>query len=102
MSPVSEVDVKGIILIIQQLVLFVVITNIENVSLLSGVFPTLFKYVLMKPLLQKSTLDVNVLNNYRPASNLIFLSKIIKTVVFTQLWAYLRDYTPSTGFLDVL
>ncbi|KAK7096607.1 hypothetical protein V1264_005883 [Littorina saxatilis] len=69
-----------------------VLTQIVNDSLLSGVFPSLFKTALVKPLLKKSNLDVNVLKNYRPVSNLSFLSKIIEKVVLKQLLVYLNTH----------
>ena len=39
----------------------------------------------MTPLLKKSTLDPEVCKNYRPVSNLIFLSKVLEKVVAAQL-----------------
>jgi len=46
--------------------------NNMNCSLQTGVFPTSFKTAVVKPLLKKSNLDPNILNNYRPVSNLPF------------------------------
>ena len=45
-----------------------------NDSLLSDYFLTVFKYTVIKPLLQKSPLD---LKNYHPVSDLSFMSKVI-------------------------
>ena len=73
-------------------VLLPVLTQIVNNSLASGVFPSLFKTALVKPLLKKSSLDVNILKNYRPVSNLSFLSKIIEKVVLKQLLLYLNTH----------
>ncbi len=56
--------------------------NIMNCSLQTGVFPTAFKMAVVKPLLKKSNLDPNDFNNYRPVSNLPFLSKIWEKLVF--------------------
>ena len=39
----------------------------------------------MKPLLKKTTLNPEILKNYRPVSNLSFLSKILEKVVLHQL-----------------
>ncbi len=50
-----------------------------------GVFPTAFKTALVKPLLKRSGLDAVDPNNYRPVSNLPFLSKILEKLVFNQL-----------------
>ena len=65
------------------------ITRLLNESLSSGIVPTDFKTALVKPLLKKSSLDPNVLNNYRPISNLPFLSKILEKLVLHQLILHL-------------
>ena len=39
----------------------------------------------MKPLLKKTTLKPEIMKNYRPVSNLSFLSKILEKVVLRQL-----------------
>ena len=62
-----------------------VITKIVNKSLPTGVFPSAFIHALVKPLLKKTILDHNVLKNYRPVSNLAFVSKIIEKVVAARL-----------------
>ena len=58
------------------------ITNIINQSLTSGVFPSLFKVAVVKPLLKKSSLDRNNLKNYRPVSNLAFFIKNLRESCF--------------------
>ena len=63
--------------------------QIINNSLLSGIFPETLKTAVIKPLLKKSSLDPLLLNNYRPISNLPFISKIIEKVVYQQLSNYL-------------
>jgi hypothetical protein len=60
-----------------------------NDSLTSGVVPSLFKIAVVKPLLKKPSLDQNNLKNYRPVSNLPFLSKILEKVVLQQLFSYI-------------
>ena len=69
------------------------ITHIVNESLLSGVFPTKYKSAVVKPLLKKSGLDQNNLKNFRPVSNLSFLSKVIEKVVLKQLFEYLNCHS---------
>ena len=54
-------------------------------TLPSGLFPSAFKSAIMKPLLKKTTLNLDILKNYRPVSNLSFLSKILEKVVLRQL-----------------
>jgi hypothetical protein len=53
------------------------ITYLFKSSLASGVFPQSFKFAHVTPILKKHNLDVNELKNYRPVSNLSFLSKIL-------------------------
>jgi len=62
-----------------------------NSSMLSGTFPSVMKQALVKPLIKKSSLDRNDLKNYRPASNLSFLSKILERLVLLQLNAHLSS-----------
>ena len=52
----------------------------------------------MTPLLKKSTLDREVLKNYRPVSNLNFVSKILERVVSSQLLSHLDESCLLTGF----
>uniref|UniRef100_A0A3B3CIL0 Reverse transcriptase domain-containing protein n=1 Tax=Oryzias melastigma TaxID=30732 RepID=A0A3B3CIL0_ORYME len=63
--------------------------QIVNLSLTSGVFPEPLKTAVIKPLLKKDSLDKTQMNNYRPISNLPFLSKIIEKAVFHQLNEFL-------------
>ena len=58
-------------------------------TLHSGLFPSAFKSVIVKPLLKKTTLNPEILKNYRPVSNLSFLSKILEKVVLRQLSSHL-------------
>ena len=62
-----------------------VITTIINKSLETGIFPSEFKQAIVTPLLKKSSLDPEVLKNFRPVSNLSFVSKILEKVVARQL-----------------
>ena len=54
------------------------ITKILNESLTSGTVPSNFKIAVVKALLKKPSLDPNELKNYRPISNILFLSKLLK------------------------
>ncbi|XP_074521141.1 uncharacterized protein LOC141786455 [Halichoeres trimaculatus] len=62
-----------------------------NASLLSGYVPQLFKVAVIKPLLKKPTLDSGSFVNYRPISNLSFVSKILEKVVASQLCDFLHS-----------
>ena len=67
------------------------VTVVINQSLQTGVFPSVFKKAIVKPLLKKPSLDPNSLKNYRPISNLSFLSKkATERIVLSQLSAYLN------------
>ena len=55
---------------------------IINQSLTSGTFPQELKTAIVKPLLKKSNLNPQFLQNYRPISNLWSLSKLLEKIVF--------------------
>ena len=92
-----------------------VLTEIINASLMSGVVPSELKQALVSPLLKKRGLDQNTLKNYRPVSNLPFVSKILERVVLKQLnshlasnnllekhqSAYRQGHSTETALLDV-
>jgi hypothetical protein len=50
------------------------VARLFNKSLETGYFPERFKHAIIAPLLKKDHLDPDQLNNYRPVSNLSFLS----------------------------
>ena len=66
------------------------VTAVINQSLHTGVFPSVFKEAIIKPLLKKPSLDLNSLKSYRPISNLFFFSKVTEKIVLSQLSAYLN------------
>ena len=65
--------------------------NMINLSLVTGYVPQSFKVAVIKPLLKKPTLDSGILANYRPISNLPFLSKILEKAVAKQLCDFLHN-----------
>ena len=67
-----------------------------NTSLTSGVFSGNLKNALLRPLLKKATLEVTVLKNFRPVSNLSYLTKLIERVVCKQL----TDFAAQSGNLE--
>ena len=73
------------------------ITAIVNESLSTGVVPPQFKRAVITPLLKKTGLDINVLSNYRPVSNLPFISKILEKVVLRQL----QEHLSGNNLLEV-
>ena len=60
------------------------ITKIVNLSLEHGVFADKWKVAILRPLLKKSGLEL-VCSNYRPVSNLPFLSKVVEKIATSQV-----------------
>ena len=77
-------------------VILPVITKIINPSLSSGIFPSTFKTAIIRPLLKKPSLDHEILKNYRPVSNLPFLSKFLERIVLSRILPFLE----SNNILD--
>ncbi|MEE4247325.1 MAG: reverse transcriptase family protein, partial [Kangiellaceae bacterium] len=65
------------------------ILHVINTSLSTGRFPRSFKTALVSPQLKKPSLNPEELSNYRPISNLSFLSKTLERVVAEQLITHL-------------
>ena len=68
-----------------------IICDIVNLSLKNGIFPTELKKTIVPPLIKKSTLDKNDLENYRPVSNLSFISKITEKIVASRFKKHLLE-----------
>ena len=66
------------------------LTSIINLCLRLGKFPALCKHDVVVPLLKKSNLNQNERSNFRPVSNLSFVSKVIERLVARQFWYFLR------------
>ena len=67
------------------------IKKIINHSLRTGIVPESFKLAHVTPLIKKPSLDPSVLANYRPVSNLPFLSKVLERIVHAQLSEYISE-----------
>ncbi len=67
------------------------ITSLINDSLSTGRFPNSMKCATVTPILKKSNMNPEVLKNYRPVSNLPFISKTIERVAAAQLTQYMTD-----------
>ena len=76
-------------------VLVTPIVSIVNLSLSEGCFSTHFKTVLVSPLLKKPTLNRDDMKNYRPVSNLSFLSKILEKVAASRLNSHINSSNTS-------
>ena len=75
------------------------ITDLVNLSLSTGSIDGL-KEAIIRPLLKEHNLDRNVLNNYRPVSNLQFIGKLIERVVLARLQSHMDsiNYCNNTQF----
>ena len=67
-----------------------IIQTVVNSSFESAVVPTSMKKAVLSPLLKKQDLDFETFSNFRPISNLKFLSKVIEKVAAERLWEYVR------------
>ena len=67
--------------------------SIINKYLTSDIVPQCFKHALVKPLLEKASLDPNCLKHYHPISNLPFLSKVLERIVLKQFLQHLQSHS---------
>ena len=72
------------------------ITDIVNASIKESTVPDRFKLAYIRPLLKKKNLDKEVLKNYRPVSNLPFLSKVLEKVISKRF----EDYELENNLLS--
>lgn len=72
------------------------IAHLINVTILTGEFPKRCKIAAVKPLLKKYKLDRELFANYRPVSNLPFISKLLEKAVYSQL----IDISDRNGYLN--
>ena len=68
-----------------------------NESLASGTVSPSYKHDVVTPLLKKASLSSEDLKNFRPVSNLPFLSNILEKVVSLQL----RDHLSKNGLYEI-
>ena len=66
------------------------LTVMCNASLQEGLLPVSQRHAIITPLLKKQSLDPTELKNYRPVSNLTFMSKIVEKLVSERLTCYLQ------------
>ncbi|CAG2233232.1 unnamed protein product [Mytilus edulis] len=65
--------------------------QLVNLSLSQGVFPLRWKQAVVRPLLKKAGLEL-IYSNYRPVSNLSFLSKLIEKCALYRLNEHVKDH----------
>ena len=66
-------------------------TDIVNLSLDNGMFPDTLKVALIKSLLKKANLDL-INNNFRPVSNLAYVSKLAECTAASQLTEHINGF----------
>ena len=76
-------------------ILLTPITKIVNLSLESVSFPNVLKLSHITPLLKKPSLSKDDMKNYRPVSNLNFISKIIEKIISNRIRSHLDKYNLS-------
>ena len=73
-----------------------VITKIINLSLSTGYFSDEWKCAIVNPLLKKPGLDL-IFKNYRPVSNLQFVSKLTERAVYEQVHLHMETNVQKTA-----
>ena len=68
-----------------------ILQHIVNLCLITGYFPISCKSSIVIPLIKKPGLDREMLKNYRPVSNLSFLSKVIEKVISIRILGHILD-----------
>ena len=80
-------------------ILITQITSIINLSLTEDSLPSHFKSAhVSPPFLKKLTLNKDSMKNYRPVSNLSFLSKVPQKVVVNQLNSHVNSLNTSNQY----
>jgi len=63
-----------------------------NVRLREGRLPATQKHAILTSLLKKPYFDASDRKNYRPVSNLAFISKVVERIVAQKLVSYLQKH----------
>ena len=95
-SKTNELDLLPVTFIKENIEKFAdLLANIVNISLQSGIFANEWKTALLYPLIKKTGLDV-IKSNYRPISNLSFISRLVEKAAINQLVQHAdhHDLTP--------
>ena len=73
-------------------ILITPITDIINISMETSTFPQNFKEPHVRTLPKKTSFYKKELKNYRPVSNLSFISKILEKIVANRLQAHINNH----------
>ena len=68
-----------------------IIAHLANLSFSEGRFPTVFKQATVTPLIKGDSLDKSVPSNYRPISNLNFISKILERLFLSRFQSHILN-----------
>ena len=77
-------------------VLAPIIQKIITILITNGMISANMKEALLRPLLKKSNLDPQQFKNFRPVSNLSFVSKLVEKAICDQL----VEHVTKTGKLE--
>ena len=69
-----------------------ILAMLINISLVSGILPELHKRAIIRPRIKKPGLDLSDPANYRPISNLSFVSKLVERVVHRQISNHIESH----------
>ena len=69
------------------------ISDTINASITKSHVPLSMKAAIVRPLLKKSSLDVDILSSYRPVRNLTQVSKCLEKVIVQQLMEHTSEIT---------
>ena len=61
------------------------LVTLVNSSFDHGIFPLKLRTAVVKPLLKKDNIDLNIFKNYRPVSNIPSISKVLEKVAVKRL-----------------
>ena len=67
------------------------LTALFNLSIVTATFPACMKRATVVPLLKKDNLNADDIKNYRPVSNLSFISKLLEKIISEQITHFLED-----------
>ena len=67
------------------------LTKLVNSCIEQATIPQALKAACVTPLIKKATLDCNDTKNYRPVSNLSYISKLVEKVIVTELHQHLTS-----------
>ena len=73
-------------------VLLPTLCNIVNLSFSTNLMPSSLKSATVTPILKKSNLDKENMKNYRPVSNLSYLSKLIEKVAVNRMNNHMTEH----------